>query len=56
MNLKTAEMMFSKLIEYYSKLGYTGILGIQFEMCEALVVTPNGKVEKLIFNTDDGWH
>ena len=56
MKLTTAEMMFSKLIEYCSKLGYAGILEIQFEMCEALVVTPNAKVEKVLFNTSDGWH
>lgn len=56
MSNKNAKMMFDKLYDYCSKIGYTEIVEIQFEMYEALVRTPNGRVDKLIFNTFDGWH
>lgn len=56
MSNKNAKMMFDKLYDYCSEIGYTEIVEIKFEMYEALVRTLNGRVDKLIFNTVDGWH
>lgn len=54
--MSKAEVMFEKLCEYCRQIGYKGIVEVSFDKYEALVKTPKGEVERLLFSSDCGWH
>lgn len=54
--MSKAEVMFEKLCGYCCQIGYTGIVEVSFDKYEALVRSPKGEVERLLFSSECGWH